>query len=212
MSQIVVGSSVLIVALMIVAYYCLATVSFMDNEVANETENVAAAATTPMEFVFDRNGVADCNRTHLPCVSDTQCRNNCAISGAGGGGEFTCNENGFCAIRDSNVTGRPDDFECDAALGLLNVFAASEFVVTQTCVSTYRDLVDDLGEPRPYLCGGGGRLSIDVVDRQFSADDCQCAQGYTKMLFDQTALARSIPVCIPTSSANLYAKVYAVLN
>ncbi|AAC70329.1 LdOrf-143 peptide [Lymantria dispar multiple nucleopolyhedrovirus] len=195
----IVGSVVLIAALLIAVYYCLQTAVAL-----GDGDDAAAPAPTALELVFERNGIVNCARTRLPCVRDDQCRDNCARQVTAG--EFECEE-GFCAIRESNASGRPDDFECDQTRGLLNVFAASEFVVTQTCVSVYRDLIDDLGEPRPYLCEGG-ELDIDLVGRQFSANDCRCAAGFRKMVFDQTALARSIPVCIPSRLADVYSRFY----
>ncbi|ADD73821.1 PIF-3 [Lymantria xylina nucleopolyhedrovirus] len=197
----IVGFVVLIAALLIAVYYCLQTAVALGVP-------VDAPTPTALELVFERNGIVNCARTRLPCVRDDQCRDNCARQVTAG--EFECEE-GFCAIRESNATSRPDDFECDQRLGLLNVFAASEFAVAQTCVSVYRELIDDLGSPRPYLCEGGA-LAIDLVERQFSANDCRCADGFRKMAFDQTALARSIPVCIPTRLADVYSRFYTALD
>jgi hypothetical protein len=118
-----------------------------------------------------------------------------------------CN-GGFCTARDAQVSGQDThNIDCDSSLGLIKAFIASEFVVDQICISTYRDVIDDLGQPRPYLCESG-KLDINLVTRPFSANDCVCAGGFTKMLFNQTALARSIPVCIPNRLANIYKKIY----
>ncbi|AHH82679.1 PIF-3 [Buzura suppressaria nucleopolyhedrovirus] len=162
----------------------------------------------PMQFLFDQNGIVDCGHTKLPCVTDRQCTDNCVVQNAAG--VMVC-EKGFCSQRNPQIAGtRPDKFECDSDKGLINVFVASEFVVDQLCISLYRDLFDDLGEPRPYLCDLGGHLNVNLTTRQFSVDDCRCADGYIRMVFNQTALARSVPVCIPASRAALYKKIYNV--
>lgn len=208
MSSSIFGIIIVIIVLYIMSFYLMRTIQTIND---NETHDVVRANTDPriaMDIVFDRNGVVDCNSTRLPCVSDRQCIDNCLIQTAVGA--LVC-DNGFCGNRDSGITGRPDDFECDPALGLFKAFVASEFVVDQLCISTYRDIVDDFGEPRPYLCTNG-TLDIDLANRQFTAADCTCSSGYTKMLFNQTALARSIPVCIPNRSRAIFSKIYEPLE
>ncbi|ABI35794.1 Pif3 [Ectropis obliqua nucleopolyhedrovirus] len=173
---------------------------------ADETAN-EDTFNDPMQLVFARNGIVDCNNTRLPCVTDRQCIDNCVLQLATG--RLEC-DNGFCVNRDANIAGRPEtetQLDCDIALGLIRVFAASEFVVSQTCISTYRDIVDDLGSIRPYVCSDG-TLDIDLSVRQFSPADCKCNPNYTKMIFNQTAFARSVPVCIPNSRAAVYSKIY----
>ncbi|QNV47797.1 per os infectivity factor-3 [Alphabaculovirus altersperidaniae] len=204
------GIIIFIIVLYIMYFYLMRTIQNIND---NETRDVVMANVDPhvaMDIVFDRNGVVDCNNTRLPCVSDRQCIDNCLVQTAVGA--MVC-DNGFCGNRDNDIAGssRPDDFECDSAIGLIKAFVASEFVVDQLCISTYRDIVDDFGQPRPYLCGNGS-LDIDLVNRQFTAADCTCSDGYTKMLFNQTALARSIPVCIPNRSRNVFSKIYEVLS
>ncbi|AIE47828.1 pif3 [Peridroma alphabaculovirus] len=201
----VLGVVVVLIVLFIICYYVIAALRELN--AADEARVAAAAASAPMDLVFDRNGIVDCTHTRLPCVTDRQCTDNCAVQNAVGA--LVC-DHGFCANRDPSVTGRPDDFHCDIALGLVKVYVASEFVVDQVCISTYRDIVDDLGEPRPYICDGGA-LDIDLVNRPFSVADCSCADGYTKMLFNQTALARSVPVCIPSRADAVYRRVYDVV-
>ncbi|AAZ38222.1 ORF-56 [Agrotis segetum nucleopolyhedrovirus A] len=202
------GIVVLLIVLFISCFYLIRTIDMFNEKESNDiavANNAGPGAL--IDLVFDRNGVVDCTSTRLPCVTDRQCADNCAVQNTVGA--LVC-DNGFCANRDPSFTGRPDDFECDIALGLIKVFVASEFVVDQLCISTYRDIVDDLGKPRPYLCDSG-TLDIDLVNRQFSAADCTCSAGYTKMLFNQTALARSIPVCIPNRASNVYNKIYDTL-
>lgn len=207
-SSTILGITTLLVALFIVCFYLMRTIkAFNDNETTAIVDANQSRPQSAIDLVFDRNGVVDCTSTRLPCVTDRQCMDNCAVQNAVGA--LVC-DNGFCANRDASLTGRPDDFECNIALGLIKVFVASEFVVDQICISTYRDIVDDFGEPRPYLCEHG-TLDIDLVNKQFSSADCTCAAGYTKMLFNQTALARSIPVCIPNRARNVFSKVYDVL-
>ncbi|ACI28761.1 agip59 [Agrotis ipsilon multiple nucleopolyhedrovirus] len=208
LSSIVYGFAVLLIVLFIVCLYLMGTIQmFNDTEIAEIVSANRNAPTSAMDLVFDRNGVVDCTSTRLPCVTDRQCMDNCAVQNAVGA--LVC-DNGFCANRDASLNGRPDDFECDISIGLIKVYVASEFVVDQLCISTYRDIVDDFGEPRPYLCENG-TLDIDLVNRQFTAADCTCSSGYTKMLFNQTALARSIPVCIPNRASNVFRKIYDVL-
>ncbi|AKR14117.1 per os infectivity factor 3 [Dasychira pudibunda nucleopolyhedrovirus] len=166
-----------------------------------------AAAAPLMQFAFQRARAVDCALNRLPCVTSQQCRDNCVIASAAS--DLTC-DNGFCSatntLADAQAPGSA--IECDPALGLLRVYAAGgDFVVSQTCVSTYRDLVDDTGAARPYLCDAGAlRLELDTTP--FSADACTCAAGYDKLMFRQTALARTVPVCIPTHAASLYRRVY----
>lgn len=194
---------VLILIYIILIKYVARLTNTTEHSVENDLRN-------PMQFLFDQNGIVDCERTKLPCVADRQCTDNCISQNAVGA--MMCIE-GFCAQRDAQIAGtRPDQFECDSDRGLINVFAASEFVVNQMCVSTYRDLFDDLGEPRPYLCGSGGQLDVNLTNRQFSVNDCRCADGYIRMVFNQTALARSVPVCIPASRIALYKKIYNNAN
>nr|UIX56167.1 HycuOrf-39 hypothetical protein [Hyphantria cunea nucleopolyhedrovirus]UIX56313.1 HycuOrf-39 hypothetical protein [Hyphantria cunea nucleopolyhedrovirus] len=199
----------LLLVIIIVAIVYVYAFGFARRFVQQDAAEKQQAATAPlMKFTFQRARGVDCALNRLPCVTNQQCRDNCVIASAAS--NLVC-ENGFCnAGHGLEAAQAPDArVECDAALGLLRVYAAGgDFVVAQTCVSTYRDLVDDTGAPRPYLCDGGAlRLNLDAV--QFSADACTCAAGYKKMLFRQTALARAVPVCIPLHMANLYQRVYA---
>jgi Per os infectivity factor 3 len=195
-------SIILILVILIIVYLaCYNVVLYLNNLDEHEIEQ---AIFNPMEFVYEQNGTVDCVNTRIPCVSNRQCLDNCATQNTVG--QIVCS-NGFCANQNSQIAGRPDDFECDSALGLIKVFVASEFVVNQLCVSTYREIVDDLGSARPYLCDNG-TLNIDLAVRQFTIHDCICSDGYTRMLFNQTALARAVPVCIPNSAANIYSKIY----
>ncbi|AXS67761.1 pif3 [Cryptophlebia peltastica nucleopolyhedrovirus] len=187
-----------LVSLFIVFLYCVSTVSKLIQ--TKEAESFSPA----LDIIFDRNGIVDCNLTKLPCVTSRQCLDNCSSHNLVG--SIVCDE-GFCTSRDLNVSGRPDNFECDSSLGLIKVFTASDFTVTNLCVSTYRDIIDDFGNKRPYVCDNGN-LTIDLTNRQFSAADCVCDTGYTRMLFNQTALTRSVPVCIPDSNLNIYSKIY----
>lgn len=180
----------------------MTTAIHLTNNIAPKIEN------EPLELIFDRNGIVNCTLTKLPCVTDRQCTDNCSLQNAVG--TMVC-DNGFCANADLRVAGRPDDFECDQSLGLIKVYVASEFVVDQLCISTYRDIVDDVGRPRPYLCDAG-TLDVDVVRKQFSPADCTCAENFTKMLFNQGAYTRAIPVCIPNSIARVYSKIYDIIK
>lgn len=197
-----IGYVTLLVTLIILYFYLLKLANAsIDENYKTEIRHT----NNPVQIKFAQNGIVDCIHTRLPCVTDRQCRDNCSLQNAVGG--TVCFE-GFCSSQDLNVANRPDDFVCDPRLGLINVFVASEFVMDQICISLYRDVVDDLGEPRPYLCDNGV-LDLDLASRQFTANDCTCAARYTKMLFNQTALARTIPVCIPDAAINVYSKIYS---
>ncbi|AAN28096.1 hypothetical protein QKT50_gp111 [Rachiplusia ou multiple nucleopolyhedrovirus] len=195
---------ILLVIILIVYMY---TFKFVQNFILQDAYmHINELEAPPLNFTFQRNRGIDCSLNRLPCVTDQQCRDNCVISSAAN--ELTC-QDGFCNASDALVNAQvPDLIECDPRLGLVHVFSAGgDFVVSQTCVSTYRDLVDDTGTPRPYLCNDG-RLIMNLNTVQFSPDACECSSGYEKMLFRQTALARTIPVCIPNRMANLYRRVY----
>lgn len=194
-------------AIVLIVY--MYTFKFVQNFILTDTEAIEQlnAPNTPLfNFAFRRNRGVDCALNRLPCVTDQQCRDNCVIASAAS--ELSCQE-GFCNATDALVNAEaPDLIECDPALGLVRIFsAAGDFVVAQTCVSTFRDLVDDTGTPRPYLCDNG-RLTFDLNAVQFSMESCECMANYEKMMFRQTALARTIPVCIPSHLASLYRRVY----
>lgn len=159
-------------------------------------------------FAFERSRGTDCALNKLPCVTDQQCRDNCVIANAAS--ELAC-RNGFCNASNALASATPppsDTTECDPALGLMRIFpAGGDFVVSQTCVSVYRDLVDDTGAVRPYICVGG-QLQLNLDTQQFNVNACECPAETQKMSFRQGALARTIPVCLPALSAPLYDRVY----
>ncbi|QBC76022.1 pif3 [Neophasia sp. alphabaculovirus] len=196
----------LLILLAIVVIVYVSTFEFVQQFMHNDTTNMAAYA-PPMDLVFQRDRGLDCALNRLPCVTDQQCRDNCVIASAAS--QLNC-EAGFCNATNALIDAQAPDsvIDCDPALGLLRIYAAGgDFVVAQTCVSTYRDLVDDTGATRPYLCDDGA-LRLNLNTTQFSADACTCAVGYVKMLFRQTALARTVPVCIPERMSGLYKRVY----
>lgn len=196
---------ILIIIIVIVYIYAFRSVRMFMQE--DELNQLQAAAAPLMEFSFQRARGVDCALNRLPCMTDQQCRDNCVIASAAS--DPSC-ENGFCIATNAltEVQAPESVIDCDPALGLLRVYsAAGDFVVAQTCVSTYRDLVDDTGAVRPYLCDAG-ILQLNLDTTQFSADACTCAVGYEKLMFRQTALARTIPVCIPARMVNLYRRVY----
>jgi Per os infectivity factor 3 len=188
---------------LIIYFYVSISINRLNRNYTNDV--LRANRSTPMEFVFERNGLVDCNTTHLPCVSDRQCADNCSFQNAMS--SMVCVE-GYCSTRDTVGSG-PDQIEifCDPNKGLFKAFIASEFVVNQICISLYRDIVDDTGEIRPYVCESG-RLNLFLTQRQFSVNDCSCNFGFTRMLFQQTGLVRTIPVCVPNRVANIYTKIY----
>lgn len=201
--QQIIGITVLLIILFSLYAYVVQAVNYLRTL---QNKQIELGVYEPMHYVFERSGIADCLNTKLPCITDRQCENNCARQTALG--SLTCDE-GFCSVRDARISGQPIDFFCDPALGLMSVYVASEFVVDQMCISLYRDIFNDLGETRPYICQPGV-LTTDLANKQFSHNDCVCATGYTKMLFDQTALARTIPVCIPNAAVNVYKHIYQI--
>lgn len=172
----------------------------------NYTEKKATSLLNgDMELSYHQNGLVNCTHTRLPCIVTQQCLDNCASFNMINNME--CDQ-GFCTIREAQSSSNNDnDIECDATKGLIKVFTASEFVINQLCISTYRDVFDDDGQLRPYICENG-TVDIDVLNRPFSVTDCECAPGYKRMIFQQTALARTVPVCIPNTAVALYSKIY----
>ncbi|QED40621.1 PIF-3 [Chrysodeixis includens nucleopolyhedrovirus] len=191
----------IIISLLIICFYSLNLTNYVMTEQIDEIENDAINS---LEFVFQRNGLVDCSHTKIICVNDRQCKNNCALSAF----NYVC-DNGFCNVQDPKVSGQAvEDINCDSKLGLMKVFAASEFAVKQMCISMYRDIVDDQGTLRPYFCEPGS-VKLDLANTAFFIEDCRCSDSHVKMIFNQTALARTIPVCIPKTQINLYNKIYS---
>ncbi|AVA31130.1 pif3 [Oxyplax ochracea nucleopolyhedrovirus] len=190
----------LIIIIFILYFYTYNLIKTFNNENdATETINTSSL----LNFTFERKRGTDCVLNRLPCVIDQQCRDSCLIVNRIS--ELKCQE-GFCNATSAENQIEPHD--CDSSLGLIKVFAVGgDFVVSQTCVSTYRDLVDDIGAIRPYLCDDG-ELTLNLNVKQFSVQACECLTGYEKMSFRQAALARVIPVCIPLHLVNLYKRVY----
>nr|AIU36681.1 ORF35 pif-3 [Cydia pomonella granulovirus]AIU36823.1 ORF35 pif-3 [Cydia pomonella granulovirus]AIU36960.1 ORF35 pif-3 [Cydia pomonella granulovirus]AIU37102.1 ORF35 pif-3 [Cydia pomonella granulovirus]QDW81095.1 pif-3 [Cydia pomonella granulovirus] len=154
-----------------------------------------------VNIAFERHNILDCDAVNVPCVTDAQCRDNCR-----GGLVMHCNAGGFCA-RGARVDSSVED--CDASRGLVVVLNAVEgIVVERMCVSLYRDVVEDDGKLRPYVCGSGGSMWLDLETDMFSVEDCVCAAGYTRFSYSSGAFTRTIPVCIPNASAALYQRVY----
>ncbi|ANF29681.1 pif3 [Catopsilia pomona nucleopolyhedrovirus] len=206
----------LLILLVIVAIVYVYTFRSVQNFILNDVETIekANAFDTPLfNFSYQRNRAVNCELNRLPCVTDQQCRDNCVIASAAS--QLSCRE-GFCNAFGNSIVSDDDEnddnaatINCDPALGLMRVYSAGgDFVVAQTCVSTYRDIVDDTGTPRPYVCDNG-RLDLNLNTVQFSLQSCECASGYVKMAFRQTALARTIPICIPARVANLYRRIYS---
>ncbi|AAG27327.1 PxORF29 peptide [Plutella xylostella granulovirus] len=163
--------------------------------------NSVQAATTDhrkVNLAFERfNNVIDCDKNRTPCITDAQCRDNCED-----GVLMTC-EQGFCGIKVQRET-----TFCDIERGMITVLEAlNSFVVKETCISTYRDVIDDDSNLRPYVCEGG-EMNINLEDGPFAVEDCQCRQGFTRFAYSQGAFSRTIPVCIPNRLATIYDRVY----
>nr|UYX49664.1 pif-3 [Darna trima granulovirus] len=154
-----------------------------------------------LNTIFEKHNILNCDAVNVPCVTDDQCRDNCV-----NGMMTRCNESGFCG---QNLRYVGADFEtCDPALGLIVILnALDEFVIEQVCVSMYRDVIDDNGLLRPYVCQYGN-MYIDLENGPFDVNDCVCDSGYTKFNYSPGTFNRSVPVCIPNSSLNLYKRIY----
>ncbi|AMF83794.1 pif-3 [Cnaphalocrocis medinalis granulovirus] len=154
-----------------------------------------------IRVVFDRHNILNCDTILVPCVNNTQCRDNCQ------NGTMThCSETGYCA-RGSSVIMQQED-ECDASLGMFRVFTTIGNLGTQTiCLSLYRDVIDDNAQLRSYVCENGS-MSIDLVNEPFDAHNCQCDMGFTRFLYNSGSFTRTIPVCIPNELVNIYSRIY----
>ncbi|QEI03689.1 PIF-3 [Rachiplusia nu nucleopolyhedrovirus] len=202
-----VGIAFIVLSLLVICFYCLQTANKIVLDEINETDEANLSPNT-LDLVFQRNGLVDCAHTKLPCVNDRQCQNNCALSAF----NYSCNS-GFCSVQDPKVNGEAsDEINCDPKLGLIKVFVASEFVVKQQCISMYRDLIDDQGQPRPYLCYNGHTY----FDLQYYAfhylTDCSCLSTEQKMIFKQSAFSTVYPVCFSNNLAKMFDTIYERVN
>lgn len=201
----ILGFFTIIIVLIIVYYYCITKVAAINEDTFQQTK---MSLEHPIDIVFERNGTVDCSLTRLPCITNQQCIDNCVNRNIFVGNNTMVCDQGYCLTRDSQITGSSQETkECDQSLGLIRAFVASEFVVGQVCISTYRDVVDDQGQIRPYVCDNG-LLDINVAERQFSVNDCICDTGYTRFIFSQTSFVRNIPVCVPDAQASLFTRIY----
>jgi hypothetical protein len=187
---------VLMVAITIILYFW----SYLDTLTPKVTP-----LTNIDEIHFENRASHDCIETQIPCITDQQCRDNCRSNRLNN--MLRCNE-GFCSNVPSEEV-QENDIECDQNLGMIRAFLANEFFVTQFCISTYRDIIDDQENLRPYVCDNGS-LNLDLMNNQFTVLSCQCRNGYTRYAFSQ-GLSRIIPVCIPNSLSNLYNAVYTAV-
>ncbi|AER41464.1 PIF-3 [Epinotia aporema granulovirus] len=150
-------------------------------------------------LLFERHNILDCDAIKLPCMVDEQCSENCKS-----GITMRC-ENGFCATRPRYSANHED---CDVSRGLIMVVTALDgFAVENVCVSMYRDVVEDGGELRPYVCENGV-MNLDLENGPFAVEDCTCNSGFTRFTYTSGAFSRPIPVCIDNASAVLFARVY----
>ncbi|AAQ21629.1 unknown [Cryptophlebia leucotreta granulovirus] len=152
-----------------------------------------------VNIVFERHNILDCDAINIPCVSDRQCRDNCR-----GGLVMHCNLGGFCSRG-----ARWSVEDCDASKGLIVALNAVDgLMVDRLCLSLYRDVIQDDGEIRPYVCEGGN-LELDLENQPFHVDNCICGPNHTKFSYNSGAFTRTIPVCIPNESASLYDRIYS---
>ncbi|UXX41835.1 pif-3 [Psilogramma increta granulovirus] len=154
-----------------------------------------------IRIAFERRNILDCDNVNVPCVSDDQCVDNCQ-----GGLLMTCNMSGFC----SRAIQMNDNLQlCDANRGMITVINAlgGGIVADNVCVSLYRDVVDDNGELREYVCENGV-MDLRLEERPFNVSDCECAPNYTKFTYVSGAFTRPVPVCVPDVLSMLYKRVY----
>ncbi|AQQ80300.1 PIF-3 [Betabaculovirus altermyunipunctae] len=167
----------------------------------NHKEGEDDGEPTLVKLLFQRDNVTDCETLALPCVTDAQCENNCQS------GMFMRCQQGFCSRYN-----RPIEYvgvdDCDISRGMVMVLTALDsFLVMRSCISLYRDVIDDRSELRPYVCDPGS-MHINLEVSPFSISDCNCDAGFVKLAYHQGAFARSTPVCIPTNRASLYSRIY----
>ncbi|ABC61160.1 unknown [Choristoneura occidentalis granulovirus] len=152
-----------------------------------------------VNILFQKHNILDCNNVHVPCLTDDQCRDNC-IDGM----VMRCDQGGFCnkGPRIENIN------DCDANRGLIVVLnAINELVVETMCLSLYRDVINDDGSLKSYVCQNGN-MELQLQENPFEVKDCQCASGYTLFSFSPGAFTRTIPICIPNRLTKLYSRVY----
>ncbi|AGQ20293.1 pif-3 [Clostera anastomosis granulovirus A] len=156
---------------------------------------------TRLRVLFERHNITDCDTVNVPCVTDAQCRDNC-VSGL----VMHCNDGGFCSAGTRYVLSETE--KCDPARGLVVVFNAVENLgFERVCVSLYRDVIEDGGELRPYVCEHGV-MNVSLEERPFSVEDCECDDGYTKFVYTQGAYNRPTPVCLTNEQGKLFSRIY----
>ncbi|QBQ01582.1 pif-3 [Hyphantria cunea granulovirus] len=161
---------------------------------------IKEAARVPL--LFQRHNTVDCDSVRTPCITSEQCHNNCQ-SGVG----MSCVE-GFCG-RAARVEHSFED--CDITRGMIMVLEVfGSLAVEQRCISTFRDVIDDDSELRPYVCGNEGVMHINVEEGPVRVEDCTCAEGFTRFAFAQGAFGRITPVCLPNSVARLFSLIYPI--
>lgn len=154
-----------------------------------------------IRIAFERHNIIDCENVNIPCIVDDQCRDNCK-----GGLTMRCNEGGFCSKGINFLQPRT----CDADKGLVMVFnAVGDLVVEKVCISLYRDIIDDNGNLRSYVCENG-EIAINLQEGPFSVTDCECGNGFTRFSYTSGAFSRAIPVCLPNYVAQLYKRIYSL--
>ncbi|AIS92031.1 per os infectivity factor 3 [Erinnyis ello granulovirus] len=154
-----------------------------------------------VRIAFEKRNILDCDSVNVPCVADDQCVDNCQ-----GGLMMTCNSSGFCSRELKLTTNNLED--CDANRGMITIInAVGGFVVESACVSLYRDVIDDNGEMREYVCNGG-TMDLRLEERPFDVSDCDCPSNHTRFTFTSGAFTRPTPVCVPNNLSSLYQRVY----
>lgn len=138
----------------------------------------------------------DCSTYHLNCSTDKNCISRCAS----GPVSFRCHETRKLCVpiemgKSEIDIRRPP--ECDPKRGIIAVLRPHNLNnnVNWTCISLYRDFLDDYGKNMNSVCYGG-TLNIDVTKRAPSYLDCQCPSGTTRMVAIDEG---NIPYCLKHS-------------
>lgn len=151
---------------------------------------------------FKSKPAMDCVLDRLPCVVDSQCRDYCRRPI--GRNIFRC-DLGFCTPSTA-LTSTLEEV-CDEAKGLLSVVLATDFVVDQACISLVREVFEDNGDKKKFICDGG-ELDVDFKVRALAISDCACPNDKTKLIYDQGPLVSKTPLCVPKKSSALYERIY----
>ncbi|AAK94124.1 CUN046 similar to AcMNPV ORF115 [Culex nigripalpus nucleopolyhedrovirus] len=197
------GLVVLILVLVMIQLILTSGAKFLAKHAQESRERAARARGESVlpEIHFAGSQHVDCHNTKLPCIDNADCQRNCALTRDGGVSSCI---GGFCSTDHKSI---PEKRNCVEEHGILRVFTADEFVINQSCLSTYRDIFTDDNKLQPYVCTGG-QLEINLLEQAFTPDACVCGTGTTKYIYRPGPYNRPIPVCLTKQQAALLGRVY----